>query len=196
MSLSHSESLGAANHAALWVVGPDMPGLLNVAASFVRDRGGNIDRNIAHKFGENCVIFMSISADPPDIDRMDQEKMELKRSSGCNVKFQPMLQPTVPNGFRNELYGFDILTRDSKGLLAELTSLVSQFGMFIIGHTGERYIKEGPRPVVQVGQKVVVMMPHEFDQLEFSRQINDLAKRHRGTVKTPLRSVPGLLWWW
>ena len=38
-------------HAALWLVGPDMPGLLNLGARFVANQGGNIDKNIADKFG-------------------------------------------------------------------------------------------------------------------------------------------------
>ncbi len=45
-------------HAALWLIGPDMPGLLKLGARFVADRGGNINKDIADKFGEKAVVFM------------------------------------------------------------------------------------------------------------------------------------------
>ena len=35
-------------HAALWLIGPDMPGLLRLGAKFVADRGGNIDKAMQH----------------------------------------------------------------------------------------------------------------------------------------------------
>ena len=196
---SASESTGfpgAEQHAAMWLVGPDMPGLLNLGASFVADRGGNIDRDIAHKFGENCVIFMSITADPADIARMDREKVELKHFKNCNFKFQPMHAPTIPDGFQEKLYGFDIVTDDRPGLIAEVTKALASYGMLIVGHTGERYVQSGPRPKVQSGQKFVVMIPPGFDQPAFAKRMNEIVKRYNGTVKTPLRTVPGLLWWW
>ena len=49
-------------HAALWLVGPDMLGLLNLGAKVVSDHGGNIAKDIADKFGEKAVVFMSITA--------------------------------------------------------------------------------------------------------------------------------------
>ena len=90
-------------HAALWLVGPDMLGLLNLGAKFVSDHGGNIDKDIADKFGEKAVVFMSITASPADITRMDRDKDQLKKTSGCGVVFQPMSQPTVPYGFQEDL---------------------------------------------------------------------------------------------
>jgi len=183
-------------HAALWLIGPDMPGLLNLGSKFVAERGGNIDKDIADKFGEKAVVFMSITADPEDIKRMNRDKESLKAATGCGVVFQPMHQPTVPDGFQNDLYGFDIVTDDAPGLIAELTGLVSEFGMMVVGHTGERRVVPGPRPVVQGGQKFVVMLPHQFDHLAFTRALNDVVKKYNGTMKTPLRTVPGLLWWW
>jgi glycine cleavage system regulatory protein len=87
-------------HAALWLIGDDMPGLLRLGAKFVADRGGNIDKDIADKFGEKAVVFMSITAAPSGIQRMEKEKEELKAASGCGVVFQPMKEPTVPPGFR------------------------------------------------------------------------------------------------
>ena len=183
-------------HAALWLVGPSMPGLLNLGAAFVADRGGNIDKDIAHKFGENVVVFMSITADPGDIMRMDQDKESLKKVSGCAVVFQPMKQPTVPDGFQEDLHGFDIMTDDAPGLIAELTGLVTTFGMLIVGHTGERRVVPGPRRQVQAGQKYVVMLPHGFDHADFNYKLTQVVKKYNGTMVTPLRSVPGLLWWW
>ena len=183
-------------HAALWLIGPDMPGLLRMGAQFVADRGGNIDKDIADKFGEKAVVFMSITAAPADIDRMDQDKEQLKKMSGCGVVFQPMKEPTVPPGFRPDLYGFDIVTDDASGLVAQLTGLVDEFGMLLVGHTGERRQIPGPRTVHQAGQKFIVMLPHEFDHLRFARSLDECVKSFGGTIKTPLRTVPGLLWWW
>jgi len=183
-------------HAALWLIGPDMPGLLRVGAKYVADRGGNIDKDIADKFGEKAVVFMSVTAKPADIRRMDQDKDALKRASGCGVVFQPMNQPTVPEGYREELHGFDVLTDDAPGLIAELTGLVAKYGMLIVGHTGERRAVPGPRTHVQAGQKFVVMLPLEFDHFSFIRSLDELVKKHNGVMKTPLRTVPGLLWWW
>jgi len=183
-------------HAALWLIGPDMPGLLRLGAKFVAERGGNIDKDIADKFGEKAVVFMSITAKPADIKRMEQDREALKAASGCGVVFQPMKQPTVPEGFQGTLHGFDIVTDDSSGLIAEITSLLADFGVLVVGHTGERRIVPGPRSQVQAGQKYVVMLPHDFDHLGFTRGIDALAKRHNGSLKSPLRAVPGLLWWW
>ena len=69
-------------------------------------------------------------------------------------------------------------------------------GMLIVGHTGERRVIPGPQPRAQGGQKFVVMLPIEFDHLSFTREMDELVKRFGGTMKTPLRTVPGLLWWW
>ena len=192
MALQESE----VQHAALWLVGPDMPGLLNLGAQFVSDRGGNIDKDIADKFGEKAVVFMSVTADPADIKRMDRDKEQLKKESGCGVVFQPMMQPIVPHGFRGDLYGFDIVTDDATGLIAELTNLVARFGMMIVGHTGERRVIPGPRRQVQAGQKFVVMLPHEFDHAAFNNELTLVVRKFNGTMVTPLRTVPGLLWWW
>ncbi len=183
-------------HAALWLIGPDMRGLLNIGSKFVFERGGNIDKDIADKFGEKAVVFMSITAKPADIKRMEQDKEQLKTVTGCGVVFQPMRAPTVPGGFHPDLHGFDVVTDDKPGLLAETTSLVNSHGMLLVGHTGERRILPGPRPVVQSGQKCIVMLPLEFDALAFARELGQLAKKYNGMVKTPLRAVPGLLWWW
>lgn len=183
-------------HAALWLIGPDMPGLLRMGAKYVADRGGNIDKDIADKFGEKAVVFMSITARPDDITRMERDKDELKTQSGCGVVFQPMQQPTVPRGFREDLYGFDIVTDDAPGLVAEITGLLQDYGILIVGHTGERRVVPGPRPKAQGGQKFVVMLPVEFDNLRFTRDLDALVKKYNGTMKTPLRTVPGLLWWW
>ncbi len=183
-------------HAAMWMIGPDMPGLLRIGAKYVADRGGNIDKDIAHKFGEKAVIFMSITAKPSDIKRMDHDKEGLKQETGCGIVFQPMKQPTVPGGFQDDLFGFDIVTNDAPGLVADITGLIGEFGMLIVGHTGERRLVPGPRHAVQAGQKFVVMIPHNFDHLEFTRRLDELIKRYHGTMKTPLRTVPGLLWWW
>ena len=183
-------------HAALWLIGPDMPGLLRLGAKYVAERGGNIDKDIADKFGEKAVVFMSITAKPADIKRMDQDKDALKTASGCGVVFQPMKQPTVPEGFQGTLHGFDIVTDDAPGLVAEITGLLAESGVLVVGHTGERRVVPGPRSQVQAGQKYVVMLPHQFDHVSFTRALDALARRFNGTLKTPLRTVPGLLWWW
>jgi len=183
-------------HAALWLIGPDMPGLLRLGARYVAERNGNIDKDIADKFGEKAVVFMSITAAPADIDRMDRDKEQLKKISGCGVVFQPMREPTVPPGFRPELYGFDVVTKDAVGLVAQLTALLDEYGMLLVGHTGERRLIPGPRSVYEAGQKFVVMLPAEFDHLAFVRALDESAKQFGGMIKTPLRTVPGLLWWW
>ena len=192
MSAKNSEI----QHAALWLIGPDMPGLLKLSAKFVAERGGNIDKDIADKFGEKAVVFVSITAKPADIKRMERDKEALKKESGCGIVFQPMTEPTVPEGFREELYGFDILTDDASGLIAEITGLLDDHGVMIVGHTGERRVVPGPNPKAQAGQKYVVMIPLEFDHLTFTRALDELVRRFNGTMKTPLRTVPGLLWWW
>lgn len=183
-------------HAALWLVGPDMPGLLRMGAEFVSERGGNIDKDIADKFGENAVVFMSVTASAESIARMNDDKMLLRDKTGCSIKFQPMNQPTVPDGFQEDLYGFDIVTADSRGLIAEITRVLHDHGTFIVGHTGERRVLPGPRPKVEFGQKYIILLPHGFDRIRFTHDINEVAKRHNGLIKTPLRVVPGLLWWW
>lgn len=183
-------------HAALWLVGPDMPGLLNVGAKFVAEHGGNIDKNIADKFGEHAAVFMSITASPADIKRMEQDKGQLKKASGCAVVFQAMKEPTIPPSFQQELYGFDIVTDDAVGLIAALTSLVADFGMMLVGHTGERKLMPGPRRQVQAGQKFIVVLPHEFDHAAFNHALTLLVKKYNGIMASPLRPVPGLLWWW
>ncbi len=40
------------------------------------------------------------------------------------------------------------------------------------------------------------MLPNEFDHVGFARALDDIVHKHHGTMKTPLRIVPGLLWWW
>lgn len=183
-------------HAALWLIGPDMPGLLNLGARFVAQRGGNIDKDIADKFGEKAVVFMSITAAPSDIQRMDRDKDQLKKASGCGVVFQPMNEPTIPDGFQDDLYGFDIVTDDAIGVIAEVTSLLDQFGMTIIGHTGERRVMPGPRRKTKAGQKFVVLLPLEFDDAEFNFRLSELTTKFNGKMQSPLKPVPGLLWWW
>lgn len=191
-------------HAALWLIGPDMPGLLNLGATWVAERGGNIDKDIADKFGEKAVVFMSITASPDGIKRMEQDKDALRDMSGCGVVFQAMNEPTVPEGFREELYGFDVVMDDAVGLIAELTNLVGEFGMMIVGHTGERRatarpkraVQAGLMPATQAGQKFVVMLPHEFDHALFGYQLLKVVKKYHGFVASPLQQVPGLLWWW
>ena len=183
-------------HAALWLVGPDMPGLLRLGAKWVAERGGNIDKDIADKFGENAVVFMSLTAEPDGIRRMEADRHELKKASGCAVVFQPMKEPTVPEGFQETLYGFDILTDDEVGIIAEITHLVGSFGMLIVGHTGERRVVPGPRRQVQAGQKYIAMLPPDFDHGGFTLKLNELVKKYHGQMITPLKPVPGLLWWW
>ncbi|MCH9001015.1 MAG: hypothetical protein IIC02_00455 [Planctomycetes bacterium] len=182
-------------HAALWLIGPDMPGLLKLGARFVADRGGNINKDIADKFGEKAVVFMSISAAPDDIARMEREKEKLEFASGVGVVFQPMNEPTVPEGFQDGLYGFDVITDDAPGLVAKLTRLAEEFGLLLVGHTGELRVVPGLTPLVQAGQKFVVMLPEEFDHHGFTEKLNSLVEEHNGVVQTPLRPVLGLLWW-
>ncbi len=107
-----------------------------------------------------------------------------------------MKQPTVPEGFQDELYGFDIVTDDAPGLIAEVTSLLATFKMLIVGHSGERRAAHGPTHQAQAGQKYVVMMPPEFDHGAFNYQLTQTLKKYHGRMLTPLRPVPGLLWWW
>ncbi len=183
-------------HAALWLIGPDMPGLLRLGAKFVSRRGGNIDKDIADKFGEKAVVFMSITAAPDDIKRMDREKDELKKASGCGVVFQAMNEPTVPDGFQAELFGFDVITDDAIGVIAALTTLLDSFGTVIVGHTGERRIMPGPRRETKAGQKFVVMLPLDFDHADFNFKLSELVREYNGKMQSPLRPVPGLLWWW
>ena len=183
-------------HAALWLIGPDVPGLLNQGAKFVAEHGGNIDKDIADKFGEKAVVFMSISAEPSGIAAMDRDKEQLKEASGSGVVFQPMEQPIVPDGFMKELYGFDIVTDDRPGLIAEITKLVATYGILVVGHTGERRVIDGLTPLVQAGQKYIVMLPEDLDMPDFSKRLEELAVRNNGVLITPLRIVPGLLWWW
>jgi glycine cleavage system regulatory protein len=187
---------GDFQHAALWLIGPDMPGLLRLATKFVAERGGNIDKDIADKFGEKAVVFMSITAKPADIKRMEADKDQLRVASGLGVVFQPMKEPIVPPGFQPDLHGFDVVSDDAAGLVAEITKLLADFGMLIVGHTGERHVIPGPRSKIEAGQKYVVMLPYTFDHLEFARTLDQLIKRYNGSIKTPLRKVPGLLWWW
>lgn len=182
-------------HAALWLIGPDMPGLLKLGARFVADRGGNINKDIADKFGEKAVVFMSISAAPDDIARMEREKEKLEFASGVGVVFQPMNEPTVPEGYQDDLYGFDVITDDAPGLVAKLTRLAEEFGLLLVGHTGELRVVGGLTPLVQAGQKFVVMLPEEFDHHGFTKKLNGLVEKHNGVVQTPLRPVLGLLWW-
>ncbi len=191
-----SEKTSDIQHAALWLIGPDVPGLLNLGSKFVAEHGGNIDKDIADKFGEKCVVFMSITADPADIRKMDADTASLKAESRCGVVFQPMRNPTVPAGYEPELYGFDVVLEDAPGLIAEMTDLLATFGMLIVGHTGERRRIPGPVPKYEGGQKYIVMLPHDFDHVGFTRALTDLVKKRKGTLKTPLRTVPGLLWWW
>lgn len=183
-------------HAALWLIGPDMPGLLRMGSEFVAQRGGNIDKDIADKFGEKAVVFMSITAAPDDILRMEADKDQLKKRTGCGVVFQPMNQPTVPKGFQDSLHGFDFVSDDAVGLIAEITALVDTYGMMIVGHTGEQRTIPGPRHEVKSGQKFVVMLPDDFNASGFNHQITELVKKHNGQLVSSLRPVPGLLWWW
>jgi glycine cleavage system regulatory protein len=183
-------------HAALWLIGPDMPGLLNHGARFVADHGGSIDKDIADKFGEKAVVFMSLTASPKDIREMERDKEALREATRCAVVFQPMSQPPIPPGFREELHGFDVITDDAVGVVAALTKLVADFGMMVVGHTGERRVIPGPRREVKGGQKFVVLLPHEFDLGAFSYRLGQLVKEYNGHIQTPLRPVPGLLWWW
>ena len=183
-------------HAALWLIGPDVRGLLNMGSQYVFERGGNIDKDIADKFGEKAVIFMSITAKPADIKRMDQDKETLRQKTGCGVIFQPMKEPTVPPEYQPDLHGFDVVTEDQSGLLAEMTGLVNAHKMLLVGHTGERRILPGPRPVVQSVQKYIVMLPRDFEAMAFTRELELLVKKYKGSIKMPLRNVPGLLWWW
>lgn len=182
-------------HAALWLVGPDMPGLLSIGARFVADHGGNIDKDIADKFGENVVVFMSITAQPSDIARMAAATTSLKEASGCTVVFQPMREPTIPDGYQEGMYGFDVITDDAVGIVADLTHLLGSFGMLIVGHTGERRMAPGPRRQMEAGQRFVVLLPQDFDHGDFNHQMTELVKRYNGQMKTPLRPVLGLLWW-
>ncbi len=183
-------------HAALWLIGPDMPGLLRLGSEWVAARGGNIDKDIADKFGEKAVVFMSVTAKPADIARMDADKDGLKKESGCGVVFQPMKEPTVPDGFQPSLYGFDVITDDRPGLIAEITGLLDSFGMITVSHTGERRLVPGPRRQIQSGQKYVVMIPPDLDHQAFGRSLSILVKKYAGSIKAPLKTVPGLLWWW
>lgn len=186
----------AMSHAALWLIGPDMPGLLNLGSKFVTDRGGNIDKDIADRFGEKAVVFISLTAEPSDIQRMQKEAPQLKKATNCGVVFQPMHNAQIPEACLPDLYGFDIITDDAPGLLAKVTDLVSSYGILIVGHTGERRAVPGPRQRVEFGQKFVVMVPHRFDHHEFANDISKLVKSYNGSMVTPLRTVPGLLWWW
>jgi glycine cleavage system regulatory protein len=183
-------------HAALWLIGPDMPGLLKLGAEFVSVRGGNIDKDIADKFGEKAVVFMSVTADPKAIERMSRDTDMLKSASGCGVVFQAMNEPTVPPGYQPDLHGFDVVVDDAPGLIAAFTRLMEKHGMLILGHTGERRLVPGLRPLVQAGQKFVLMLPEAFDAAAFTLDLNALVQKHHGVVVAPLRSVPGLLWWW
>ncbi len=183
-------------HAALWLIGPDMPGLLRLGAEYVAARDGNIDKDIADRFGEKAVVFMSITATPDGISQMERDIERLKAESRCGVVFQPMKEPTVPEGFQEELHGFDIVTDDNRGLVAELAQLLDSFGMLLVGHTGERRVVPGLTPLVQAGQKCVVTLPCEFDHAAFTKSLEELVKRNNGIVQLPLRPVPGLLWWW
>ncbi len=183
-------------HAALWLIGPDMPGLLRLGSQYVADRGGNIDKDIADKFGEKAVVFMSITAAPADIARMERDKESLKRTTGCGVVFQPMDEPTVPEGFQAELFGFDVVSEDAPGLIAEITRLLDDSGILLLAHTGEQRVVPGPRRKTQAGQKYVVMLPHGFDYGTFNYQLTEVLKKYHGLLKSPVRHVPGLLWWW
>ncbi len=183
-------------HAALWLIGPDIPGLLNMGARFVSERGGNIDKDIADKFGEKAVVFLSITAEPDAIDRMDQDKDDLKKKSGCGVVFQPMNNPTVPDGYQPDLHGFDIVCDDAIGVITEITELLAEFHVLIVGHTGERHVMPGPRRKVQAGQKYVVMLPYDFDAGAFNHKLNELIHKYNGQMQVSLKRVPGLLWWW
>lgn len=191
-----SEETSDIQHAALWLIGPDVPGLLNLGSKFVAERGGNIDKDIADKFGEKCVVFMSITASPAGIRKMDADKDALKTTSRCGVVFQPMKEAIVPDGYEEELYGFDVVLEDAPGLIADMTDLLARFGMLIVGHTGERRRIPGPVTKYEAGQKYIVMLPHGFDHVGFTRAMTDLVKTRKGKLKTPLRTVPGLLWWW
>lgn len=183
-------------HAALWLIGPDMPGLLNLGSAFVTEHGGNINKDIADKFGEKAVVFLSLTAKPENIAAMDRDKATLKNKSGCGVVFQPMMEPTVPKEFKEDIHGFDIVTDDKPGLLVKVTDLVAQHGMMIVGHTGERRVQPGPRSKFQFGQKFVVMLPHDFDHGAFAQTLTELVRQYNGQVMKPMQSVPGLLWWW
>ena len=183
-------------HAALWLIGPDVPGLLRLGAEFVAERGGNIDKDIADKFGEKAVVFMSITAEPDDIARMDRDKGLLKKSSGCGVVFQPMMEPTIPDGYEQQLHGIDIITDDAPGVIAALTRLMQDYGVMIVGHIGERCVMPGPKREIKAGQKFVLMLPTEFDRGGFNFKLGELVKTSGGQIKSSLRPVPGLLWWW
>ena len=186
----------AIRHAALWLIGPDVPGLLATGSKFVTERGGNIDKDIADRFGEKAVVFMSLTASPEDIQRMTKDTPKLKEITGCGVVFQPMNNPPVPEGYQPDLYGFDIVTDDARGLIADVAAVVTEFNLLIVGHTGERRSVPGPRHKIQSGQKYVVHLPLRFDHHEFTKAISAVAKKYNGSLTTPLKTVPGLLWNW
>ena len=196
MSSETSPSRDDTQHAALWLVGRGMPNLLRIGAQWVADHGGNIDKDVAVKSGEMGVVFMSIMAGREQIADMLKYKASLKEATGCSVVFQPMRQPTIPDDFEQVLYGLDIATDDNSGLLAELTELLEAHGIMIVGHTGEQRVIPGPKPLVQSGQKLIVLLPHEFDAAGFRDKLADFVKRYRGDIISPLRPVSGLLWWW
>ena len=196
MSSETSQSSDDTQHAALWLVGRGMPNLLRIGAKWVADHGGNIDKDIAIKSGEMGVVFMSITAGSHEIALMHDVKATLKEAAGCTVVFQPMKQPAFPDGFEPVLYGLDVVSDDASGLLAGLTELLQAFGIMIVGHTGERRVVPGPKPLVQSGQKIIVLLPHDFDAAGFRGKLADFVNRFRGDVVSPLRPVSGLLWWW
>ena len=196
MSLNPSEVADDMHHAAMWLIGPDMPGILERGSEFVARHRGNIEKNIADTFGEKAVVFMSITAPPEAIAEMQRDTPDLKRASGCNVIFEQMKRPTAPEGYQEALYGFDIVTDDASGLLAEIANLIAVCGMAIVGHTGERRVVPGPRPLIQSGQKFIVLLPHKFNQAGFRDKLTELVTKYHGVIISPLRPVPGLLWWW
>ncbi len=180
-------------HAALWLLGPDVKGLLKHGANFVAERGGNIVKDIADRFGDRVVVFMSIMAEPDNIARMDADKKMLSRETCCDVVFQPLREPTVPDGFQEALHGFSVVTIDAPGLIVELTRLVERFGLLIVGHTGERRRVPGPVKKIEAGQKFVVMLPEYFSPIDFVHGLSQLVEKYRGKIISPLSKVPGLL---
>ncbi len=101
-----------------------------------------------------------------------------------------MSQPIVPESFQEELHGFDVLTEESKGWLAEFTRRRSDDGLPFAGHTGKRAAKSGPLGEIQVGQKVVVVLAHAFDRMAFAGALTMLARTPSDVMTTGGSSRP------
>ena len=163
-------------YGVLHLIGRDRVGILQTAAAFVTERGGNVEEGISHTLSAEAVVLLYISAPKPQLAMIEKDTPQLGESLQLFTLFTRLGDARAAQDIEALPLTLRVSSPDFAGLLAAMTKFFVKHGLPIIAHHTHKAELARAHGFSTYRHRFTVLLPPEFNRKTFIAELDDLSR--------------------